>query len=89
MAWTRIVKAGSTAHAAARVRLAAIGAEVPAFAGKIVCAKCGARGRHIDVRPNRKEQPVPEPDRQGNGGDPILTHQCLVTHRRPLTRRPA
>jgi hypothetical protein len=40
-------------------------------ANKVVCAKCGARGRHIDVRPNRKEQPVPEPDRQGNGGDPI------------------
>jgi hypothetical protein len=31
--------------------------EVPSFAGKIVCAKCGARGRHIDVRPNWKEQP--------------------------------
>ena len=26
--------------------------EVPRFANKIVCAKCGARGRHIDVRPN-------------------------------------
>jgi hypothetical protein len=25
-------------------------------ASKIVCAKCGARGRHIDVRPNWKEQ---------------------------------
>jgi len=31
--------------------------EVPSFAAKIVCAKCGARGRHIDVRPNWKEQP--------------------------------
>jgi hypothetical protein len=30
--------------------------EVPSFASKIVCAKCGARGRHIDVRPNWKEQ---------------------------------
>jgi len=30
--------------------------EVRWFAGKVVCAKCGARGRHIDVRPNRKEQ---------------------------------
>jgi hypothetical protein len=30
--------------------------EVPAFASKAVCAKCGARGRHIDVRPNWKEQ---------------------------------
>jgi len=25
--------------------------EVPSFASKVVCAKCGARGRHIDVRP--------------------------------------
>jgi hypothetical protein len=31
--------------------------EVPSFANKVVCAKCGARGRHIDVRPNWKEQP--------------------------------
>jgi hypothetical protein len=30
--------------------------EVPWFANKVVCAKCGARGRHIDVRPNWKEQ---------------------------------
>jgi hypothetical protein len=33
------------------------GLEVPAFGKKVVCAKCGARGRHIDVRPNWKEQP--------------------------------
>jgi hypothetical protein len=26
--------------------------EVPSFARMVVCAKCGARGRHIDVRPN-------------------------------------
>jgi hypothetical protein len=32
--------------------------EVPSFARKVVCAKCGARGRHIDVRPNWKEQPT-------------------------------
>jgi hypothetical protein len=25
--------------------------DVPSFASKVVCAKCGARGRHIDVRP--------------------------------------
>jgi hypothetical protein len=31
--------------------------EVPWFAEMVVCAKCGARGRHIDVRPNWKEQP--------------------------------
>ena len=34
--------------------------EVPWFANKVVCAKCGARGRHIDVRPNWKEQPPSE-----------------------------
>jgi hypothetical protein len=34
--------------------------EVPSFASKIVCAKCGARGRQIDVRPNWKEQPPSE-----------------------------
>jgi hypothetical protein len=28
------------------------------FATNVVCAKCGARGRHIDVRPNWKEQPT-------------------------------
>ena len=26
------------------------------FAKRMVCAKCGARGRHIDVRPNWLEQ---------------------------------
>jgi hypothetical protein len=31
--------------------------EVMWFAGKVVCAKCGARGQHIDVRPNWKEKP--------------------------------
>jgi hypothetical protein len=30
------------------------------FAKRMVCAKCGARGRHIDVRPNLKEQPRSE-----------------------------
>jgi hypothetical protein len=30
---------------------------VPWFAGKVVCAKCGGRGRRIDVRPNWKEKP--------------------------------
>jgi hypothetical protein len=34
--------------------------EVPSFASKVVCAKCGARGRHFDVRPNWKEQPPRE-----------------------------
>jgi hypothetical protein len=27
------------------------------FAKRMVCAKCGVRGRHIDVRPNWLEQP--------------------------------
>ena len=34
--------------------------KIPSFASKVVCAKCGARGRHIDVRPNWKEQPPSE-----------------------------
>src|SRR6516162_530554 len=37
---------------------------VPWFASKVVCAKCGARDRHIDVRPNWKEQP-PKPSLPG------------------------
>jgi hypothetical protein len=32
--------------------------EVPSFRPRVVCAKCGSRGRHIDVRPNWKEQPA-------------------------------
>jgi hypothetical protein len=39
--------------------------EVPWFARKVVCNKCGANGRHIDVRPNWKEQP---PRLNGNKG---------------------
>jgi hypothetical protein len=38
--------------------------EGPSFANKVVCAKCGARGRHIDVRPNWKEQ-QPRPSLTG------------------------
>jgi hypothetical protein len=38
--------------------------EIPYFSKKVVCAKCGARGRHIDVRPNWKEQP-PAPSLTG------------------------
>jgi hypothetical protein len=30
--------------------------EYRSFNDKIVCAKCGAGGRHIDVRPDWKEQ---------------------------------
>ena len=33
--------------------------EVPAFAKKVICMKCGARGKHIDVRPNWNERPDP------------------------------
>jgi hypothetical protein len=32
--------------------------EAPFFANKVVCAKRGARGRHIDVRPDWKEWPT-------------------------------
>jgi hypothetical protein len=39
--------------------------EVPWFGGKVVCAKCGARGRRIDVRPNWKEAPGMPNDWQG------------------------
>jgi len=38
--------------------------EVPSFASKVIDAKCGARGRQIDVRPNWKEQP-PSPSLTG------------------------
>jgi hypothetical protein len=34
--------------------------EVPWFRTRVVCAKCGARGNRIDVRPNWKEQPTGE-----------------------------
>jgi hypothetical protein len=32
---------------------------VPRFSGKVVCAKCGRRGRWVDVRPNWKERASP------------------------------
>jgi hypothetical protein len=35
-------------------------AGVQSFASKVVCAKCGGRGRLIDVRPDWKEQPLHE-----------------------------
>jgi hypothetical protein len=38
--------------------------ELPYFSSRVVCAKCGSRGRHIDVRPNWKEQP-PQPSLTG------------------------
>jgi hypothetical protein len=31
--------------------------EIPYFRSRVVCARCGSRGNHIDVRPNWKEQP--------------------------------
>jgi hypothetical protein len=34
--------------------------EVPSFARKVVCNRCGARGRHVDVRTNWKGQPLNE-----------------------------
>jgi hypothetical protein len=39
-------------------------AEVPSFAAKVVCAKCGARGRHIDVRPMERTASAAELDWQ-------------------------
>jgi hypothetical protein len=35
------------------------------FAGKVVCNKCGARGRRIDVRPNWNEAPGMPDSREG------------------------
>ena len=32
--------------------------EIPYFSARVVCAECGARRRHIDLRPNWKEQPL-------------------------------
>jgi hypothetical protein len=34
--------------------------EVTSLAHKVACDKCGARGQHIDVRPNWAEQPAQE-----------------------------
>jgi hypothetical protein len=31
---------------------------IPSFRPRMVCAKCGAKDRNIDVRPNWKEQPT-------------------------------
>jgi hypothetical protein len=60
--------------------------EVPSFTKKVVCAKCGARGRHIDVRPIWKEQTPPsEVDwegvaQRGNPG-PIISAEPIVRSR--------
>jgi hypothetical protein len=42
---------------------------VPWFAGKVVCAKCGARNNRIDVRPNWNEA-SPVQDWRGNEAMP-------------------
>ena len=39
--------------------------EVPWFRSKVTCAKCGARGNKIDVRPNWKEKPGSPDNWQG------------------------
>jgi hypothetical protein len=44
--------------------------EVPWFGGKVVCAKCGARGQRIDVRPNWKEAPGSIDDWSGRPAKP-------------------
>jgi hypothetical protein len=51
--------------------------EVPSFSSKVVCAKCGSRGRHIDVRPNWKEQP-PQPSLNGKQEKAPLHQPTLV-----------
>jgi hypothetical protein len=43
---------------------------VPWFAGKVVCAKCGARHSRIDVRPNWKEKPGTVTDWSGRQAMP-------------------
>jgi hypothetical protein len=43
---------------------------VPWFAGKVVCNKCGARGRRIDVRLNWKEAPGTITDWRGRPAMP-------------------
>jgi hypothetical protein len=53
--------------------------EVQSFASKAVCAKRGARGRHIDVRPNWKEQPPQASLREAMALSP--------KHRSPAWRR--
>jgi hypothetical protein len=43
---------------------------VTRFRSKVKCAKCGARGNKIDVRPNWKEA-SPVTDWRGNDATPI------------------
>jgi hypothetical protein len=38
--------------------------EIPYFKSRVVCAKCGARGNKIDVRPNWKSEQLGQPSRQ-------------------------
>ena len=40
------------------------------FAGKVVCNKCGARGRRINVRPNWKKRPGMPDDWSGRPAMP-------------------
>jgi hypothetical protein len=43
---------------------------VPWFRSKVKCAKCGARGNRIDVRPNWKEAPASPNDWHSNPAMP-------------------
>jgi transposase len=52
--------------------------EVPWFARKVVCNKCGARGRHIDVRPIGKS------NRRGRPCCAIMTEAVLMLRSRNL-----
>jgi hypothetical protein len=44
--------------------------EIGYFKRKVVCAKCGARGNRIDVRPNWHEKPGMPVDWRGNDAMP-------------------
>jgi hypothetical protein len=49
--------------------------EVPWFRSRVVCAKCGSRGNHIDVRLQlERAVNAAEPDRQGVAMSLISSH---------------
>jgi hypothetical protein len=43
--------------------------EIPYFSKKVVCAKCGGCGRHIELRPNWKGQPPRASLTASSGGE--------------------
>ena len=60
--------------------------EVPWFGGKVVCAKCEARGGRIDVRPNWQEAPGTIDDWSGRPAMPS-GEECCASVRGSLTAR--